>query len=43
MEREQFTASLLGQSLVVRRTPRPEEGSEADVMPEDADEEVPGL
>jgi hypothetical protein len=43
MERDQFTASLLGESLVVRRTPRPEEASEPDAMPDDADEEVPGL
>jgi hypothetical protein len=43
MEREQFTASIQGESLVVRRTPRAEEASEPDAMPEDADEEVPGL
>jgi hypothetical protein len=43
MEREEFTAIIAGESLVVRRTPRPEEASEPDVMPEDADEEVPGL
>ncbi len=43
MEREKFTASISGESLVIRRTPRPEEASEPDVMPEDADEEVPGL
>jgi hypothetical protein len=43
MDRNQFTASIGGNSLVVRRTPRPEEASEPDAMPEDADEEVPGL
>jgi len=43
MERDQFTASVSGESLVIRRTPRPEEASEPDAMPEDADEEVPGL
>jgi hypothetical protein len=43
MEREQFTVSILGESLVVKRTPRPEELSEPDAMPEDADEEVSGL
>jgi hypothetical protein len=43
MEREQFTASIGGESLVVRRTPRQEEASEPDAMPEDADQEVPGL
>lgn len=43
MERGCFTATILGESLVVRRTPRPEEASEPDPMPEDADEEGPGL
>jgi hypothetical protein len=43
MEQQQFTASLLGESLVVTRTPRPEEALGPDAMPEDADEEVPGL
>jgi hypothetical protein len=43
MAREQFTALINGESLVIRRTPRPEEASDPDVMPEDADEEVPGL
>ena len=43
MEGNQFTASILGESLSVTRTPRPEEASAPDAMPEDADEEVPGL
>jgi hypothetical protein len=43
MKREEFTASISGESFVIRRTPRPEEASEPDAMPEDADEEVPGL
>ncbi len=43
MEREQFTVSICGESLVVQRTPRLEEASEPDAMPEHADEEVPGL
>lgn len=43
MERECFTASLLGETLLIKRTPRLEEASEPDAMPEDADEEVPGL
>ncbi len=43
MERTRFTASICGESFVVRRTPRPEEASEPDSMPDDADEEVPGL
>ncbi|HEY7157297.1 MAG TPA: hypothetical protein VH575_25310 [Gemmataceae bacterium] len=43
MEREQFTASILGESLIVRRTPQPEGALESEAMPEDADEEVTGL
>lgn len=43
MEREQFTASIGGETLIIRRTPRPEEASEPDAMPEDTDEEVPGI
>ncbi len=43
METDQFTASILGESLFVKRTPRAEEASEPDAIPEDADEEVPGL
>lgn len=43
MERGCFTATILGESLVVKRTPQPEEAPEPDPMPEDADEEGPGL
>lgn len=43
MDHERFTAILLGESLVIRRTPHPEEATEPDAMPEDADEEGPGL
>lgn len=43
MERDQFSASIRGESFVVRRTPRPEEASDPDAMPDDADEEVPGV
>lgn len=43
MDHEQFSAILLGESLVVRRTPHPEEASEPDAMPEDADEQGPGV
>jgi hypothetical protein len=43
MDHERFTALLLGESLVVRRTPRSEEASEPDALPEDAHEEGPGV
>jgi hypothetical protein len=42
MGRERFTASLLGETLAVRRASRPEEASESDALPDDVDEEVPG-
>ncbi len=42
MERERFIASLQDGTYLVKRTPRPEEGSDPDGLPDDVDEEVPG-
>jgi hypothetical protein len=43
MERAHFTACIRGESLVVRRTPRPQEASDPDEIPAVADEEAPRL
>ncbi len=42
MKRDQFSATLAGENLTVRREAKPEEASEPDELPEDADEGVPG-
>jgi hypothetical protein len=42
MQRDQFTASLLGEMLIVRRAAQAEEASDSDDLPGDVDEEVPG-
>ena len=43
MSREEFSVSISGESFVVKRKPRLEEASPPDSMPDDVDEEVPGL
>jgi hypothetical protein len=42
MESGQFRATILGETLSVRRAASAEEGSEGDALPEDLDEEGPG-
>lgn len=42
MQREKFTASLLGELLTVSRAAQPEEASEPDALPDDVDEGIPG-
>jgi hypothetical protein len=43
MKHDQFTATLGGETLSVRRDASPEEASDPDALPEDVDEEVPGV
>ena len=42
MKGGQFTASILGETLTLRRAPGAEDASEPDALPEDVDEEAPG-
>jgi hypothetical protein len=42
MEGGRFTATILGETLSVRRAARPEDASEPNALPEDVDEEAPG-
>jgi hypothetical protein len=43
MKSDQFSATLGGETLTVRRDARPEEAADPDTLPEDVDEEVPGV
>jgi hypothetical protein len=43
MSGDRFTATLAGETLTVGREARPEEAPEPDALPEDVDEELPGV
>ena len=43
MSRDEFAVSISGESLIVKRKPRLEDASPPDSMPDDVDEDVPGL